>query len=73
MPANFKLTADMMIDQAIRMETIGRKGVWFNGQLRSSSELRKLAGEPLFPLPPFNAYEYHRMYKENGPSSSNRD
>lgn len=61
----------LLIESAVRMETIGRKGVWYQGRIYSSKELRKLS-DLVFPLPPFNGYEYY-MNKKNGPSSSSSD
>ncbi len=61
----------LLIESAVRMETMGRKGVWYQGRIYSSKELRNLS-DLVFPLPPFSSYEYY-MNKKNGPSSSNSD
>ena len=62
---------NLLIESAVRMETIGRSGVWYQGRIYSSKELRKLS-EPIFPLPPFNGYAYY-MNKKNGSGSSSSD
>lgn len=66
MPLKYKVDPALLIEEAVRNECVGRKGVWYQGKIRSSAEMRKLAGPPIFPLPPFNAYEYYM--NKNGSS-----
>lgn len=70
--AKVKVNPALLIDQAVRAEVLGRKGVWYQGQERSSAELRKLAGPALFPLPPFNEKAFYDMYKDGSNSSGSR-
>lgn len=70
MSRKYNVDPTLVVDQAVRMETMGRKGVWFQGKVRSSKELRSLV-EPIFPLSPFNAYEYYM--NKDGSSRSNRN
>ena len=58
----------LVVEQAIRMEVMGRRGIEYQGKIRTSAEIRRMAGTPIFPLPPFNAYAYYT--NKNGPSSS---
>lgn len=44
----------LVVDQAVRAEILGRPGIEFQGKMRTSSEIRRMAGPPVFPLPPFN-------------------
>ena len=67
MPRKYKVDPALVIDQAVRMEILGRRGVEFQGAVRSSDEIRQMAGPPVFPLPPFNAYLYY--LNKNGSSS----
>ena len=61
----------LLVESAVRAETLGRNGVWYNGRIYSSKELRKLS-KPIFPLSPFNGYEYY-MNKKNGSGCSGSD
>lgn len=62
-----QVDSSILIESALRMEIMGRKGVWYQGRIHTSKELRKL-NEPIFPLPPFSAREYYLT--KNGSSSS---
>lgn len=44
----------LVVDQAVRMEILGRPGIEFQGKMRTSAEIRRMAGPPVFPLSPFN-------------------
>lgn len=59
MTRKYKVDPALLIDTAVRMETMGYGGVEYQGSVRSSAELRRMVGEPVFPLPPFNAYLYY--------------
>lgn len=59
MPRKYKVDPALLIDTAVRMETMGYKGVEYQGSVRSSAELRRMAGEAMFPLPPFSAKLYY--------------
>ena len=61
----------LVVDQAVRMEILGRPGIEFQGKMRSSAEIRRMAGPPVFPLSPFNEYQYYMS--KNGSRSSSRD
>lgn len=61
----------LVVDQAVRMEILGRRGIEFQGKMRTSAEIRRMAGPPVFPLPPFNEYQYYM--NKNGPRSSSSD
>lgn len=68
MVKKYKVDPALLVEEAVRMECIGRKGIEYHGKIRSSAEMRKLAGQPIFPLPPFSAYQYYM--NKNGSSSS---
>ena len=59
MPRKYKVDPALLIEQAVRMETLGYQGIEYQGSVRSSTELRRMAGEPVFPLPPFSAKLYY--------------
>ena len=61
----------LVIDQAVRAEILGRPGIEFQGKMRTSAEIRRMAGPLVFPLPPFNEYLY--QMSKHGSSSSSRD
>jgi hypothetical protein len=61
----------LVVDQAVRAEILGRPGIEFQGKMRTSAEIRRIAGPLVFPLPPFNEYLY--QMSKNGSSSSSRD
>ena len=71
MPTKYNVDPALVVDQAVRMEVLGRKGIEFRGAIRSSSEIRHMAGPPVFPLSPFNAELYYM--NKDGSSSQNRD
>ena len=50
-----KLDPALLIEAAYRQEIMGQKGVFFGHRIVGSSELRQLAGTPVFPLSPFVA------------------
>lgn len=59
MPRRTKVDPALAIEVAFRQEVLGHKGVFYQGKVRSSAELRSLATEPLFPLAPFDGYSYY--------------
>jgi hypothetical protein len=56
------LTVDpaLVVDQAVRAEILGRPGIEFQGKMRTSAEIRRMAGSPVFPLAPFNEALYYQ-------------
>lgn len=46
----------LAIEAAFRQEVLGHKGIFFGTGVKSSEELRQLAGPPVFPLSPFQLY-----------------
>lgn len=72
MPARrTKVDPALAIEAALRQEVMGQRGVYFGSYVVSSKELRRMAGEPVFPLPPFSANEYYLT--KYGSSSSSSD
>jgi hypothetical protein len=68
--AKVKVDPALLIDQAERAECMGHSGIWFQGRICSSAELRKLARPPLFPLSPFSEkLFYMNNYGSDSPSS----
>lgn len=66
-----KVDPALAVEAALRQEVLGQQGVFFGSRVLSSYELRYMGGEPLFPLPPFNANEYYT--NKHGSSSSSSD
>lgn len=65
-----KVDPALAVEAAVRQEVMGQRGVYFGSHVMSSDELRRMAGEPVFPLYPFNVSDYYLSKNgSSGPSS----
>lgn len=46
----YTVDPNLAIEAAVRQEVLGHAGVWFNGRVMSSEELRHLAGFHTIPV-----------------------
>lgn len=63
MPRRTKVDPALLVDVAFRQEVLGHRGVYFQGSVRSSAELRRMASQPVFPLAPFDEKLYYLQQK----------
>lgn len=56
-----KVDPALAIEAAYRQEVMGQKGVYYGHVIMTSDELRRMASEPVFPLPPFDILAYYRV------------
>lgn len=66
-----KVDPALAVEAAIRQEVLGQQGVFFGSHVMSSDELRRMGGELVFPLYPFNANEYYATKYGSSSSSGN--
>lgn len=58
MPRRYEVDPELLVEQALRMKILGRKGVELAGRTYTVEELRRIT-YPAFPLVQFSEYEYY--------------
>jgi hypothetical protein len=57
----YRVDPALAIECALRQEVLGHGGVYFGSHVMSSRALTRMAGEPIFPLSPFNIVGYYTL------------
>ncbi len=58
---------ELAVEAAHRKIQLGYAGLFYQGQVMTPDQVQRLAGEPVYPLPPFTR---SGPVENNGPSSS---